>query len=208
MTIPAFPLSWPPSWSRKKAHERRTAAFHKAGKQLTIGDGVKRVLAELERMGVADRDIIISSNIELRIDGYPRSNGGNPADPGVAVYWPARLKDQPPKCMAIDRYDRVADNLAAIAATLEAMRAIERHGGAEILERAFTGFTALDGPATAHWSSVLGVPRDASTTTARAAHRILRSQHHPDKGGEAEKFKAVNDAWDQCCREHGIQESE
>ena len=38
--------------------------------------------------------------------------------------------------MAIDAYTRTADNLAAVAATLEAMRAIERHGGAQILERA------------------------------------------------------------------------
>jgi len=45
--------------------------------------------------------------------------------------------------MAIDIYDTVAGNLAAVAATLDAMRAIERHGGAQILKRAFQGFKAL-----------------------------------------------------------------
>ncbi|KVD37855.1 hypothetical protein WJ41_22830 [Burkholderia ubonensis] len=60
---------------------------------------------------------------------------------GVAVYWETRAGAR--RVMAIDQYTRVADNLAAVAATLDAMRAIERHGGARILERAFTGFAAL-----------------------------------------------------------------
>lgn len=84
-------------------------------------------------------------------------------------------------CMAIDRYDRVADNLAAIAATLDAMRAIERHGGAEILNRAFTGFAALPDQASDAWWIVLGVPWDASRPVIDDAYRHLRSVYHPDK---------------------------
>lgn len=62
------------------------------------------------------------------IDGFPRSGQSEPSDGGVAVYWLTSTGET--KCIAIDRYDRVADNLAAVAATLDAMRAIERHGGA------------------------------------------------------------------------------
>ncbi|SDQ25048.1 hypothetical protein SAMN05443026_0089 [Burkholderia orbicola] len=36
--------------------------------------------------------------------------------------------------MAIDQSARIADNLAAVAATRDAMRGIERRGGARILE--------------------------------------------------------------------------
>lgn len=109
------------------------------------------------------------------------------------------------RCMAIDRYDRVADNLAAIAATLDAMRAIERHGGAAILDRAFTGFAALD-PPEAHWSAVLGVTTLTPIGEVRATYRRLRSQHHPDNGGNAATFDAVQKAYTAYCRDNGIQE--
>jgi len=51
--------------------------------------------------------------------------------------------------MAIDRYSTVEGNLAAIAATLDAMRAIERHGATVILERTFADFMALPAPVAA-----------------------------------------------------------
>ncbi|ROU09438.1 hypothetical protein [Lysobacter enzymogenes] len=83
----------------------------------------------------------MSTNLTLRRDGLPRSDQREPADPGAAVYWTDCTGAD--RCMAVDRYTKTAGNLAALAATLEAMRAIERHGGAEILDRVFTGFTAL-----------------------------------------------------------------
>ena len=219
MTIPAYPLTWPEGWKRTPEHKRTRAKFGRKGQSsygnfqtknaLTIAQGVDRVLAELKTMGVREADLVISSNLILRNDGMPRSGQAEPRDPAVAIYWRKwNERNDPPKCMAVDRYDRVADNLAALAATLEAMRAIERHGGAEILNRAFTGFTAIEGPsADKHWSSVLGVARDASTSEAKAARRSLLQQHHPDKdGGDAAMFQAVNDAWDACCREHEYQD--
>lgn len=203
MSIPAFPLTWPVGWKRTPAAQRDRARFRKAGRakpeggwqmqrELTISEAVERVRAELQRMGIHDDDLVINSNLELRLDGLPRSNQREPADPGVAVYWVDRYtRGQPPRCMAIDRYDRVADNLAAVAATLEAMRAIERHGGAEILERAFSGFAALPAPATVNWRDVLD-PADPE-----GSYRRLRSQHHPDRdGGTAEAFQLVQRAWD------------
>lgn len=217
MTIPAYPLAWPASWKRTETHRRETARFgrrdyqrsnsYKSLRELSIAEATSRVRAAITAMGIRDDDLVISSNLQLRLDGFPRSGQAEPRDPGVAVYWQKHTqRKDPPKCMAVDRYDRVADNLAAIAATVEAMRAMERHGGAEILERAYTGFTALEGPQSTHWSEVLGVERDASTTQAKAAWHVLRSQHHPDNGGDAEKFDAVNKAWDACCREHEYQD--
>ncbi|AYO95608.1 MULTISPECIES: J domain-containing protein [Xanthomonas] len=208
MTIPASPLSWPAGWKRTAGGQREKARFGKAARQryngqresareLTIAEGVDRVRIELQRMGINDDDLVISTNLELRLDGLPRSNQREPADPGVAVYWQDRYdRTQPPKCMAIDRYDRVADNLAAVAATLDAMRAIERHGGAAILERAFAGFTALPAPAAASWRDVLD-PADPE-----GSYRRLRSQHHPDRaGGDATEFQRVQQAWDAYLQE-------
>lgn len=203
MTIPAFPLSWPAGWKRTPTAQRDRARFRKASRgrpdggwqiqrELTISEAVERVRAELQRMGIHDDDLVISSNLELRLDGLPRSNQREPADPGVAVYWVDRYtRGQPPRCMAIDRYDRVADNLAAVAATLEAMRAIERHGGAAILERAFSGFAALPSPAAESWRDVLD-PADPE-----GSYRRLRSQHHPDReGGSPAAFQRVQRAYE------------
>ncbi|NIJ89482.1 hypothetical protein FHR49_002283 [Xanthomonas campestris] len=209
MTIPASPLSWPAGWKRTPAGKRDKSRFRKSGRVrypgqgestrvLSVAEGVDRVRLELQRMGIDAADLVISTNLELRLDGLPRSNQRQPADPGVAVYWLDRFdRTQPPKCMAIDRYDRVADNLAAVAATLEAMRAIERHGGAAILERAFAGFTALPAPAAPSWREVLD-PADPE-----GSYRRLRSQHHPDRaGGDATEFQRVQRAWDAYQQEH------
>jgi hypothetical protein len=98
--------------------------------------------------------------------------------------------------MAIDRYERVADNLAAIAATLEAMRAIERHGGAEILDRAFTGFAALPAPEQP-WQT-LGLETSRPTRDqVEEAHRRLAMKHHPDRGGDHDAMARINAARDQ-----------
>lgn len=201
-TIPAFPLSWPAGWKRTPLSSRTRARFSQSSSDLTVAQATKRVIGELCRMGVRDWQLIISSNLQLRNDGLPRSGQREPDDPGVAVYWRDSTQDgHPMRCMAVDRYDRVADNLAAIAATLDAMRAIERHGGAEVLNRAFTGFTALPGAGSSeHWSDVLEVDRDATREQIDAAYRRLRSQHHPDRGGDAEQFHRITKAYEEASR--------
>ena len=106
MTIPAYPLHWPAGWERHRVGARATARFSKQSyrtssytppggspsryrvkAELSIAEGVDRVRSELARMGVPDDDLVITSNLELRLDGLPRSNQREPADPGIAVYW-------------------------------------------------------------------------------------------------------------------------
>jgi len=158
---------------------------------MTVSSSVERILDSLRRFGVSDGGGIISTNVQVRLDGLPRSGQAQPSDPGVAVYWKTRTGKQ--QVMAIDRYDRVADNLAAIAATLEAMRAIERHGGATILERAFTGFIAL--PAPKDWRATIGVSVTASLEDVRRVYRRLAKERHPDSGGSEASMAELNEAW-------------
>lgn len=208
MSATAYPLDWPVGWKRTQLRTRakftkkgrgalRDAAGNHQGwdsnKPLTIEQATQRVLAELRRFGVADSNITISTNLVLRLDGLPRSGQANPTDPGAAVYWTKGQEGQ--RCMAIDRYDRIADNLAAIAATLDAMRAIERHGGAAILDRAFTGFKALAAPEQPF--QVLGVGANASKDEIDRAYKRLAAEHHPDRpGGDEQRMARINAARD------------
>ncbi len=212
-TIPAYPLQWPTGWKRtaNRAYGRfGTRSKHatyswSTRKDITIAGAVDRVRAELGRMGLHDDDVVISTNLKLRLDGLPRSDQREPEDSGAAVYWIDKAGAT--RCMAIDRYTKIADNLAAIAATLEAMRAIERHGGAEILDRAFTGFTALPPPSgDKPWHVVLGCPAHASTDHVRQNYRKARSTFHPDRDGDTEIFIAIQTAWSDFCAERGISE--
>ncbi|CAK0784305.1 hypothetical protein CVIRNUC_007509 [Coccomyxa viridis] len=43
---------------------------------------------------------------------------------------------------------------------------------------------------------ILGVDRSASDADLKKAHRKLALKMHPDKGGDAEKFKEINEAYD------------
>lgn len=209
----SFPLCWPEGW--KRTTPRIPANFNRkqmefgglnsqgqrtswtSTKRLSVADAVQRLIREFSLMGVPDWCLIISTNVPLRLDGLPRSDR-EPSDPGAAVYWqkPDAKQSTPMRCMAIDRYDRVADNLAAIAATLEAMRAIERHGGGRILERAFLGFAALPEKATQHWREVLGIEGTPTPQLVEDRFRALAQVHHPDKGGDRNKFEEIVQARD------------
>ena len=203
--IQAYPLAWPPGWKRTRQQDRERARFYRnetryeSGNRreymcdLTVADGVKRTLEQLKLMGVSEHHIRISTNVQTRRDGLPRSGAVEPGDTGVAVYWTDPRGQR--RCMAIDFYDRVADNLAAVAATLNAMRAIKRHGGAEILDRAFAGFRAL--PAPEQWWQVLGLLTDHPTEEQiQAAWRELAKNHHPDRGGDETRMARINEARD------------
>lgn len=216
--ITNYPLCWPTGWKRTKTRKRadfgkeikrpsssNPGQFWSHRERLTIGDAVKRLLDTFRRMGVGDYNVIISTDLKVRLDGLPYSNQTEPKDPGVAVYWrKGTVKDR--KCMAIDQYDRIADNIAAVAATLEAMRAIERYGSAEILERAFLGFQALPPPMSAGrpWQDVLGLNPIQRTSPdfkeiAEFKYRELARKLHPDvNGGDAERFKEINEAIQQA----------
>ncbi len=204
--ISAHPLQWPTGWKRVEWDRRREAGFRRgstasASRRLTITEAVERVVGQLKLMGVDSQDLVISTNVRTRLDGMPRSGEPAPRDPGAAVYWVGRNEKR--QVMAIDQYDRVEDNLAAIAATLDAMRAIERHGGATILERAFTGFIALPAPgATRHWTVVLDLPSDAARPLIIARYRALASIHHPDKpGGSHTAMAELNAAQDAALKD-------
>lgn len=207
--ISASPLSWPPGKPRTPAKDRKQGRFGKRNssgwglKELTVAEARSRVTETLDkftRSGQTHRvppdSIIISTNLDLRIDGFPRSGQREPSDPGAAVYFQLDGQNQ---CIPCDVYSRIADNLAAIADCIEALRTLERHD-ASLMRAAFTGFAQLASPEAMgrpHWRTVLNTDSH-DPEEVRKAYKTAQRAAHPDKGGSSEAFHAVQEAWSQA----------
>lgn len=180
----AYPLTWP--LGRPRTAWREESKF-----RVTPGQAVKDVQAEVDRLGGSG--LIISTNVPLRRDGLPMMTFRPNGDPGVAVYFTYKKK---PMCFACDRWYRVEDNLRAVTKTIEALRGIARWGTGDMIEQAFTGFTAL--PAPESWWQVLGLSGPGvSRDEIEQKHRRLAMEHHPDRGGDVDKMARINRARDQ-----------
>jgi len=189
VNVPAWPLHWPPGW--KRSPFRRSAPFRVGRDRLRIRDALRRLLPELERLG-AD-DVTISTNVKPHL--YDQM--GDSADPGAAVYF---TLDGAPTVLACDRWDRTSDNLAAIAAHVEALRGQERWGVGS-LAQAVAGYKALAAaPPARAWWEVLGVRPDATGEQIRAARRELLAKAHPDRpDGDHDQAAAINEAFQAAC---------
>lgn len=195
MTTDAYPLHWPAGRPRRTPHQRRRGTFSAGGVRVSVADALRRLQNELDRLGA--RLPIVSSNVELRLDGLPRSGQREPEDPGVCVYFQLGGK---PHAMPCDTYDRVADNIAAVAEHIKATRAIDRYGVATVAEM-FAGFQALPAPgARRPWREVMGFPPEATVTLdmVEARYRRLATTRHPDAGGSAEAMAELNAAREQA----------
>ena len=197
-----YPLVWPAGWLRttqrraaKFGKVRTTAEGWKRNESLTVGDGLQRLFGELGRLGA--RGPVVSSNLRLNLDGsITASQAKVLADPGVAVYFNFRGK---PLVLACDRWNSAADNMAAIAGHIEAMRMQERYG-VGTLDQAFAGYAAL--PAVGQtqggdWRAELGIVGPVTSLDAvEARYRELLRVRHPDHGGSHEAIVRLNRARD------------
>jgi len=207
-TVAPYPLQWPSG--RPRCASRRRAAFNKKSvnrhgwaesQQLSVSDALGRLQSELDRLGA--RYSVISTNLEPRLDGMPKSGQREPADPGVALYFDLSGK---PHCMPCDTFDRVADNIVAIAKHIEATRAIERYGVATMSEM-FAGFAALPPPgAKRPWQDVLGITAPAAAIDRSAIESAFRAKAraaHPDAGGSHTAMSELNQARTDALRDIG-----
>lgn len=197
--ITNYPLCWPVGIPRTQ--NRKYASFgkvtgegwSKSRKSLTVADALKRIQAEIEPFRHRISGTVLSTNVELRLDGLPRSDKRDPEDPGVCLYFKL---DGKPHAMPCDKWTTVADNIAAIAAHLGAIRGMERWGVADISQM-FTGFAQLPAPTPVRpWYDVLGVSKDAPDEVVQSTYRTLAKKHHPDTGGDPNKMAEINAAMD------------
>lgn len=202
----AYPLTWPAGVLRTPPHERVAGTFD------STPDRVRReMLLELDRLVLGKQarthtvrnSVILSTNVQLRLDGEPMAGRSEPSDPGVALYFKMHGE---PMVIASDKYDKVWKNMRAIQRTLEAMRAIGRYGSSQLQARAFTGFKALSQEASRpSWQAVLDVKPDCTYEQAKAAWRALVTRYHPDNNvlGDRARFEAVMVAWGEAQQHFG-----
>ncbi len=202
----ASPLHWPVGRPRTAPYARKR---NQLWKRATVATACLDIENEVRRLG--GRDLVVSTNLALRLDGYPRSGQSEPADPGVAVYFELRGKKI---ALACDRWTTVAQNLRAIAMHIEGIRGQERWGVGTI-DQAFAGYQALpdsSSPTERHWADVLGIsvarlarmPADAILADLAMAYRNRARIAHPDAGGSQERFIELQKAYEAAKAELGV----
>lgn len=200
----AYPLQWPEGWPRT-APARRT--YNWQLKRATV-DGARRHLYNQLRM-LGARSIVLSTSVPLRNDGefYATMRPEN-GEVGVAVYF--RLRDKP-MAMARDAFDNIAQNMRSLGLAVEHLRGLERHGGSQMMERAFTGFSQLPPPGgmsapDVDWRSELGpfaedMPNFEILALAEARYRNKAKSTHSDAGGSDGEMIRLNLAIAQARKE-------
>lgn len=184
--IEAYPLCWP-------AGQPRTNYPLRARFKISFAGARDSVISQVRKLGGSQ--IIISTNIPLKKDGFPYASYKTPTDQGVAVYF---IYDREQMVFACDKWKDLSDNMQAIAKSIEAIRGLDRWGVSEMLKRAFTGFKSL--PVTTikrDWNEVLGVEPRASWGEIVEAWKKKIKEAHPDVGGSHEAFIEVQDAYEE-----------
>jgi hypothetical protein len=194
-----YPLQWPAGWPRtnpfdiadSKHRFRRGRGDYNGERFWTLDAAVRALEAEIRMIG--GEEVYITTNYRpSKSMGTISEERGRPKDQGVAVYF--QLKNRA-MVMAQDAHRRAEENLRSLALAIEAMRALERHGGGTMREKAFTGFAALPPPKTC-WQ-ILGIGEGASVEAIQTAWRLLVAKHHPDRpGGSHDAVAEVNRARD------------
>jgi hypothetical protein len=179
----AYPLQWPDGY--KRTLSPRSSKF-----DTTFAVARDTILKEVKLLGA--KNPVISTNIPLRQDGLPYASYSRLMDKGVAVYFTYNDKQM---VLACDRWDKVEDNMQAIRKAIEALRGLDRWGVSDMLNRAFTGFTALPASTKKKWFDVMGIPPSAGKEWITSAYRKLSMERHPDKGGSTALFQELNEAY-------------
>lgn len=182
------PLQWPAGWPRAK--RREPSRF-----QVTLAAARDDLYRELELMRA--RNMTISSNAALNLNGTISARQPFITDPGVAVYFTRKGQDL---SIACDRWDTIGDNIRAVGLSVAALRGLERWGSSELVDAAFRGYAALPETTSGEtWWAVLDVESTASADWIDEAFRVLAKRHHPDvPGGDREQFARIQDAYRQA----------
>lgn len=180
-----------PAWIDPVTADRRCSAAFRASWPQTL----EMLGYETERLGA--RLVVVQIAIaeaDLRRDGMPRASA-KAAHPGVVISF---ASDHGPLRYATDSYEHRWSgdmpgwqaNVRAVALSLEALRAVDRHGVTHRAEQ-YVGFRALAAPATVFASAdealrwMQAKAGSPGETNIRLLYRRLARELHPDVTGGA-----------------------
>ncbi len=135
---------------------------------------------------------------------------------GVPAYniWPARIADARsdprvivefthPKgntvSLTMEEQLTAPDNLRVLFLALDAMRLNEKRGIGDVLGEAYLQLAASEQARDPY--EILGIRPDTPAEVMEASYKALAKVHHPDKGGDADKFKEIQDAYERITKE-------
>ncbi len=176
-----YPLSWPFNWKRTTGSKRQFSLFRQ-----TFARARDQLLHEISLLG--GKHPVISSNLMLKLDGFPYANQRAPEDPAVAVYFELFGKQQ---CIPCDKWKTVTDNITAIQKTINALRGIERWGAKDLVEAAFRGFQALPAPEDVLIPNTQYFLDCQTQEEGRVKYKQLARKLHPDVGGTEGEFQEM-----------------
>lgn len=185
----SYPLQWPAG--KKRIFYPKASKFGRRSLDVVT----KILLKEIKLL--KGTLVVISTDLRLRNDGLPYSNQAQPKDKGASIYFTHNGKQM---CFACDRWDRIEDNIYAVAMTVGALRGIERWGSGDMVQQAFTGFQAIPDMRNNCYST-LGVPATSNANDIMEAFRARAKLWHPDvRGGSVEQFNQLSEARDEALR--------
>jgi hypothetical protein len=196
--IEPYPLAWPIGFPRNETPE--DSSF-----KMTAAKSLESLLSEIKLLS-GDTEPIISSNVPVKkSNGKMYSNVADDElhDSGVAVYFEFMQKQ---RVLACDKWKTPAENLRALALTVNAMRGLDRWGASAIIERAFTDLVALPEKSSFNQKSVweiLGLSeKPGDVKLLKKAYQERATKVHPDLGGSNEAFNELKQAYDQALKQY------
>lgn len=187
-----YPLRYPSTKPRTKYPKE--SSFDPKGKR-TFAAARDELLRQLRRLGA--KKFILSTNVPLRLDGLPYANFRQPGDKGVAVYFELNNR---PRVLCCDCWNKIIDNVWAIAMDIDAQRGRLRWGVSSADEM-FPVYQLPDADRSRHWWEVLGVSQHAGWEEVKEAYRDEAKKHHPDVGGDRGRWDLIQTAYEQAERD-------
>lgn len=183
-----YPLVWPDEIPRTRYRDKSAFKTALPAAIKNVQDSLRLFAAD---SGKALSGLQVTSNVGLLESA--------PADPGVAVWF---LWDGAVRCIPVDKYQTVKENLQAVHHILEARRVELRHAGINIVRATFKGFSlALPAPGRRRWHEVLDVAPDASIEAISAAYKA-RARDLAGRDDQAQ-LQELNVARDEAMKERG-----
>lgn len=166
-------------WPYPDTPSRRLSPF-KAGWDKTLG------LLKHEIRLLGGDNIVIGAlfrEVDLRVDGFPRSGARMPPHPGIEISFDSRHGRL---VYASDACRHWEDNVRSIALGLEALRAVDRHGISRQGQQ-YAGWKQLE-------SGGPSIDRGRDLIRQHGSVRAALMATHPDQGGNPRDFADVQAA--------------